>query len=523
MAGVAELEGHGAAFPRLVDTERQRRPQPLDRLVERQSGGGRLRRQAGCRRRHARHRPPTPLRRSGARARRAGLARRPAPARLRGREPREGGAPPCAKPRGGRTPPGAPARVRIGTPSPRPGASTTRPLRTASSTASSSAALLEPGSAAYGVELELAADQRAELEHLAGRRCDAGQSLCHDVTHRLRRRDVAERTRETNRRRAHLDRLRLDQLAPELGQEEGVPGGQVDDRLGHLAVGLGTGHEAHELCNLAVVEAREPQAHDTLRPHDVRDRLRHGRRPIGLRVADRRDEEHAGVGPGAHEMPDEEQRGNVGPVHVLEHEQHRRSRTDRGQQLGDGRVQAMPLGVGVGADLRREGADDTEQLGEQTRQLAASRPEIVAELHRIRVAHEVVERLDERPVRRGHDRVAGAVEDERAFGGEPLGQLPHQPALARPRLAGHERHPAPLAACARQERAQRRRARASVPRTETRGRGAEVPEVRSPGPSVVRSDHVAPRRGKKSRSARVMTASDQRPTFPWTSKPRRSM
>ena len=53
-------------------------------------------------------------------------------------------------------------------------------------------------------------------------------------------------------------------------------------------------------------------------------------------------------------------------------------------------------------------------------------------------AGEAVECLDERTVGRPHDRVAGAVEDERAVGGRFAGELAHQAALAGPGLAADE-------------------------------------------------------------------------------------
>ena len=54
------------------------------------------------------------------------------------------------------------------------------------------------------------------------------------------------------------------------------------------------------------------------------------------------------------------------------------------------------------------------------------------------------------------DGVAGAVEDERPLPGGLVGELAHEPALARPRLAAQERDPAPLAPGPRHQGAQER-------------------------------------------------------------------
>ena len=59
-------------------------------------------------------------------------------------------------------------------------------------------------------------------------------------------------------------------------------------------------------------------------------------------------------------------------------------------------------------------ADAGRQVGEQPRELAPRRAQRDAQLGWVDDARGVLERLDERPVRRTHDRVAGAVEDEHA-------------------------------------------------------------------------------------------------------------
>ena len=68
-----------------------------------------------------------------------------------------------------------------------------------------------------------------------------------------------------------------------------------------------------------------------------------------------------------------------------------------------------------------------------------------AQLVGIGGSRQVVERLDERPVRRAHDGVARAVEDERAVARRLGGELADEPALARARLAAEQDDPASLA------------------------------------------------------------------------------
>ena len=113
-------------------------------------------------------------------------------------------------------------------------------------------------------------------------------------------------------------------------------------------------------------------------------------------------------------------------------------------------------------------------------------PELGAQDVRVGVPHELVERLDERAVRRPHDRVAGAVEHERALVGDLARELAHEPALAR-------------------SRPRRRRARSAAPRSPRAGRapaasassrerptnGDEARRKTGSGTAVVRSDYRA--------------------------------
>ena len=112
------------------------------------------------------------------------------------------------------------------------------------------------------------------------------------------------------------------------------------------------------------------------------------------------------------------------------------------EQVGDRGVEAVALGVGIGG----AGAAGSPSSGSSR---ASSPPEL-----RSAAPGQRVERLDERPVRRVHDGVAGAVEHERARGGRGDRELAHEPALARAGLAADEHHPAALALGPRDQRAE---------------------------------------------------------------------
>ena len=89
-------------------------------------------------------------------------------------------------------------------------------------------------------------------------------------------------------------------------------------------------------------------------------------------------------------------------------------------------------------------ADTCREPREETRQLAATLGEVRAQRVRIGMAHEMLERRRERPVRRADDGVAVAVEHRCALGRNLAGELAHEPALAGAGLAGEKRRATPF-------------------------------------------------------------------------------
>ena len=121
----------------------------------------------------------------------------------------------------------------------------------------------------------------------------------------------------------------------------------------------------------------------------------------------------------------------------------------RGQEVGDRAVETVALGVGIGGDRRRQLTDPLRQIRQQARQLAALRAERGAQRRLVGASHELIERLDERPVRAPHHRVTRAVEHQRAGAGGLVRELADQPALARAGFAADQREPRSLSPSAR--------------------------------------------------------------------------
>ncbi len=330
--------------------------------------------------------------------------------------------------------------------------------------------VLEPGGAPDHVEPELGARRRRQLEQLGGVRREPGQPLADDLAHALGAAELLRRAVDADRAARELDRAALDQPAPQLADQERVAVGELADRLRERerrGAQLAAPGAADELGHVAVGEPGEPQPHDVVAAQ-VGERLRQRVGDVRLGVAVGGEHEDPRLG-GAREMAQEQERRCVGPVRVLEHEQGRTLPRDAGEQVGHGAVQAVALGVRVGVDGRRQLAEPRAEVGQEPDQLAARGARRLAQLGRGERPGELVERLDERPVGRAHHGVAGAVEHEQAVARRLGGELAHEPALARSRLAAEQRDAAALAVGTRNQRAEPLQLRGATDERERRG------------------------------------------------------
>ena len=224
-------------------------------------------------------------------------------------------------------------------------------------------------------EVELGPGDGGELEHRSRLRRVAREPLAHDLAHGRRRAELGRRPDEARSAGGGVDRIGVDQLPPELRDEERVATGQLGHRGAQLVGWLGAGREADELPDLGVGEPAEPDPDHTLGARDVDERVGEagGYLPRGVPV--RRDDQHARVCACPNEVPQEEERRGVCPVHVLEHEEKRRATAGVRERVGDGGVQAVTLGVRIdGRDLG--GAAGTcREPWQQATELAVMRAE----------------------------------------------------------------------------------------------------------------------------------------------------
>ena len=228
----------------------------------------------------------------------------------------------------------------------------------------------------------------------------------------------------------------------------------------------GAGRALYELGHLVAAQAADPQPHRGVGAAQVGQCLGERRGDVGVGVAEGGEHEQARVAGRAGEVAQEQERRRVRPVDVLEDQQH--GPVEAGEHVGDRGVQPVALGVRVRRRGLRQVVELGPQLGQQPRQLAAGAADGGAQLGRVKRADELLERLDERAVRRAHVGVAAAVEHERALGGGLGGELAHEPALAGPRLAAEQDDAAAGVFGPRHQLAQRRQLRRASDERERR-------------------------------------------------------
>ena len=309
----------------------------------------------------------------------------------------------------------------------------------------------ETGGAPDDVELDLGPRGRGELEQVDRGRREPGEPPAHDLADALGTAQLARRAMHVDPAVRQLDRARLDQRAPELAEQERVALGERVQRLRERDRRIAPRRAPDELRHLRVRQAGQPEPDDVVAAQ-VGEGLGERGRDVRLRVPERREQQDRGAaGPG--QMAQQQQRRPVRPVQVLEHEQRRAAPRGAVEQTGHGGVEPVALGVRIGVRRGREPAGPRGEVGQEPRELPAGRAQRGGQL-RTEGADELVERLDERPVRRVQHGIAGAVEHERPVRRRAGGELAYEPALAGAGLAAEQDDAAGLALRSRQQRAQ---------------------------------------------------------------------
>ncbi len=269
------------------------------------------------------------------------------------------------------------------------------------------------------VEAQLAAGDRGEPEDVAGRLAEPLEPAREHLAHALR----------------HAGRPRLPDLAQDLLDEERVAAGLAPDRAGERSRRVGAEPRRDERVDVALPEAVERDApHEAVAAQVGQQRAERRRRL----VRPGRGEDQHRPERGAREVAQQQQRRAVGPVQVVEHQEHglpgRRARQQRCRRL----EQAVALASRVARRGRAERRQPVGLVGDEAAELGGERQG--AQLLARAVSQVRPQRLGERLVRRDRVLVGAAVEDGRPALVSRARELGRQAGLADPRLPGdHDR------------------------------------------------------------------------------------
>ena len=287
---------------------------------------------------------------------------------------------------------------------------------------------------------ELGADDSRDGQDLVGGGGEAGHSPANHLADPLGDAEPVEAGRRLPSPLGAAKGARFSQVADDLVEEEGVAVGLAPEREGQRPVLLagilaGTGEQGGDVVG---GEAAELEAGEAVVAAEVGEHLGEGVGAGKVALAVGADDEHGGGPPVPKQVAQHEQGRLVGPVQVVEDEQHRARLGGQVEQLGHTLEEPVALhldvtsrrrrpdGPGLAADSRKERADVFRDTTDPGFDLAR------------RLASEVVgQGFDEGLV--GDERLFVAATVEHGAGGQgPAGQLAGQAGLADPGLARHQ-------------------------------------------------------------------------------------
>ncbi len=231
-------------------------------------------------------------------------------------------------------------------------------------------------------EVELGADDRRPTQGVVGDVRQARQASADHLADAFGDADLGEGEVAGPVVVALHEEAGLHQVAQHLAHEERVALGLGVHRSGQLHRGgleRMAGGRLHERGDAAAVEADQVQPADPGLPAEIAEGLGQRVGPVEVGVPVGGQDEHPQRGDRPQEVAEQEQRRLVGPVEVVEHQDHRVGLRRGRQQVGDGLEHAVALGIGLGPQRLGQAGHPVGQLGEQSGQLAGEGPELVSQ------------------------------------------------------------------------------------------------------------------------------------------------
>ena len=192
-------------------------------------------------------------------------------------------------------------------------------------------------------------------------------------------------------------------------------------------------------------------------------------RAVEVGVAVRREHEQPHRRRGAQHVAEQQQRRLVGPVHVVEHEDHRVGLRHLGEEVAHSFEEPVAFGLRIGRHRRGQPGNARREIGQHARQLAAERAELCAQSLHGHTRRVVTQRFGERLERRAELLVAATPQDRRAGLVRVAHELADETRLADAGLARHQ-HRAPRAFERLLPREEQRLERFTAPREREAGR-----------------------------------------------------
>jgi len=231
--------------------------------------------------------------------------------------------------------------------------------------------------------------------------------------------------------------------AERLADEQRIALGSVVERRCELGRGEFRGTELDVFGNGPLAEPGQHQAAASRRPGQLGEQL--GQRlPRGrVDVAEGAEDERVRRPELAGDELQQEERGCVCGVEIVEEEDQWAIRRGRAEQLRGGVEESEPRALGLEWGRLGKVRQELAELGQDLRDLHRPRSEPGPQRLRIGVAHEPTERLHPRPVGRRSARLPAASDESPGPARLPTAEhLLGQPALADPRLAPEQEEPA---------------------------------------------------------------------------------
>ncbi len=299
--------------------------------------------------------------------------------------------------------------------------------------------LAELDNALEQLPIDVSTDHGGDAQQLGRRRLEPAETERDHLLDPLREPEALE----LGRARAPDLHAGLDQVADDLLDEERVALGLFVQGTRERPCRHLPRPQPHELGSLGVVQSLDVQLGGEPVAAELGQRVRERVAALG-RAVRAQDQQTRGVRR-PRQVPQQQQRRPVGPLQVVEHEQHRGRTRQVRQQPDDGLEQPVALGLGLVLGRRRQVGHAPAQLGDEPRELGPVLAGVRAQIGEQSVQRPMPKRLQERLIRHHGLARRAPREHDRARAVNPLRELGDQRRFADPGVAGEQHDPSALA------------------------------------------------------------------------------